>query len=674
MPAPSLVRRFRVTKLMAPLLIAALASTAACSSKKAGDTATSAQAVPLQAPSVGATHPKVDVLAFVDFECPFCRSQARTLLDAAAKHPDDVRLRFFNLPLDVHPNSVLGARGAVAAWRQGKYDAYYAKFMADTPLSRDAIIQWGRENKFDVAKLAVDMDSPETDKIIKRDVSLAKALGVAGTPSFVVNGTLVQGVQTAPVWDKRLGDEIIRADGILAAGGKREDLAKAIVTANNPKGAPEYVRFVLNGEPAPEAPVPAKVARTSGVASATIAPAGGAQGIQVGEPVQLNPDQNDSKTVWRVAIRPDDPAMGPAAAGVTLVVFEDMECPFCAKLRPTLAKLREQYAGTLRVVFKHNPLPFHTHAEAAAEALEAARLQGKFWEMHDYLLQHQDKLDDVGLQAAADAIKLNRPQFDTAMAAHGGRDRIEADIEQASALGARGTPNLFVNGRKLVGAKEEGVIKPLIDEEDKHAEAVAHSGVPKDGVYEAIISKGKLLDSLSPEEKKIDVTGAPSRGPAGAAVQIVAFQDFQCPFSARLDPHMAEIEKEFEGRVRVTWMDFPLRTIHPMAEMFAEAGQEAQKQGKFWAFHKAVMADNGALSADVMITAAKKAGMDVKALQNALDKHTWVEAVEKQHKLGESLGVKGTPSVFINGHQFVPQTGFSAGTFRGAVRRLLGTR
>lgn len=673
MPAPS--RRPSLSPLVAPLLIAALASTAACSSKKAGETATSATtATPLQAPTMGATHPKVDILAFVDFECPFCRSQARMLLDAAGKHPDDVRLRFLNLPLDVHPNSVLGARGAVAAWRQGKFDAYYAKFMADTPLSREAIIQWGRENKFDVARLAVDMDSPETDKIIKRDVSLAKALGVAGTPSFVVNGTLVQGVQTGPAWDKRIADETIRADGILAAGGKREDLQKAIVTANNPKGAPDYVRYVLNGEAAPDQPVPAKVPRTSGVASATINPAGGSQGVQVGEPVQLTPDQNDSKTVWRVAIRADDPTMGPATAGVTLVVFEDMECPFCAKLRPTLAKLREQYSATLRVVFKHNPLPFHSHSQAAAEALEAARLQGKFWEMHDYLLQHQDKLDTAGLQAAADALKLNRSQFDTAMAAHGGRDRIEADMEQASALGARGTPNLFVNGRKLVGAKEEAVIKTLIDEEDKHAEDVAKSGVAKDGVYEAIIAKGKLLDSLSPDEKKIDVTGAPSRGPAGAAIQIVAFQDFQCPFSARLDPHLAEIEKEFEGRVRVTWVDFPLRTIHPMAEMFAEAGQEAQKQGKFWAFHKQVMADNGSLSADVLMVAARKAGMDVKALQNALDKHLWVDAVEKQHKLAESLGVKGTPTVFINGHQFVPQTGFSAGTFRAAVRRLLGTR
>jgi protein-disulfide isomerase len=656
------------------LVLACLIALTAATACKKSDPSGASSVSKLEAPAIGADQPKVEILAFIDYDCPYCRAQWKPLVGVVEAHKADVRLRVFNLPLDVYPNSVVAAKGAVAAWKLGAIAKYQDKFLADGEITREAIVAWAKAAGLDVAKFTAELDAPATEQVVKRDVALAKALGVYGTPSFVVNGQLMQGGQTAQVWEKRVAEETARADGLLGTGTRREDLIKAIVAVTNAKGAADYEKYVLNGQPAPEAPVPAKVARNSGVASATIQPAGGGtQGLQVGEPVQVGNDGNDGSTVWRVAVRADDPSMGPAGAPVTMVVFEDMECPYCAKLRTTLADLRQKNPD-LRIVFKHNPLPFHTHAQAAAEALEAARQQGKFWEMHDYLLQHQDKLDDAGLRAAADELKLNRGQFDTALAAHGGSDRIEADVEQAAALSARGTPNLFVNGRKLVGAKEGAVIQGLIDEERKHAEALIAAGTAKDGVYEAIIGKGKLLDSLGTDEVKLDLANAARRGPEAAAVTIVAFEDFQCPFSARLDPHVREIEKEFEGRVQFAWVDFPLREIHPQAEAFAQAGVEARKQGKFWEFHAAVMADNSKLDDKALRAIAEKAGMDVKALDKALANKMWAGVVEQNRKMGVEAGVKGTPSVFINGHAFVPQTGFSAATFRTAVRRVLGTR
>ncbi len=655
-------------------LVAALAlALAACNKFPTTQGATASGK--LEAPAVGSASPKVDILAFVDYECPFSRSTAQPLLDVVTKHKDDVRLRYFNLPLDVHPNSVTAAKGAVAAAKQNAFDKYYSKFMADTVPTKDAIIAWAVTAGLDAKRLAADLDSPETEQIVKRDAGLAKVLGISGTPSYVVNGELMMGKQEPAIWEKRIKDEIGRADGILAAGAQREGLVLALAKARNSKLVADYERYVIKGENPPPVAIPVPIPRSSGVASAQIQAAGAAGGaVQVGEPVQVGQESADTKTVWRVALRADDPAQGSAKAPVTVVVFADMECPFCAKLEPTLLKLRQKYGDNLRMVFKHNPLPLHSHAAAAAEALESSRQQGKFWEMHDYLLAHQDKLDTDGLRTAAKAIGLKLDAHDTAMAAHAGRDRIDADVEQGAALGMRGTPNLFVNGRKLVGAKEESVISALIDDELKHAQALIKAGTAADGVYEAIVSKGKLLDSLATEERKFDLSSAAVRGPAGAVIEIVAFEDFQCPFSARLDPHVQEIEKEFEGRVRVAWLDFPLRDIHPQAQNFAEAGQEALKQGKFWQFHAAVMADNANLDDAKLHAAAKKAGLDVKALDAALKDHKWAQAVDKQRKLGEEAAVKGTPSVFINGHAFVPQTGFSATTFRAAVRRLLGTR
>jgi protein-disulfide isomerase len=669
--------------------LAAIALAPAACKRNAAEQAQgpAAKAPGLDAPSVGANEPKVELIAFLDYQCPYSRAHAADLQAMAEKNKDSLRLRVVSMPLDVHAHSVSGAKAAVAAHKQRAYWKFYDKFLVQAAAagdkaiapSREAAIAWAVEAGLDAKRMAADIDAADTDKTVSRGVGLAKVFGVTGTPSFVINGQLVQGVQPAEYWTKKIAEEVARAEALLASGTRKDALVQAMVAATSPSTAGNWQKYVVKGEDPPATEVPAKVAgggaRSSGVASAQIQAAGGGMGaIQVGEPVQVGQDAVDPETVWRVAIRPDDPALGNLTAQVTLVVFEDMECPFCAKLQGTLKKLREAYPTQLRIVFKHNPLPFHKNAELAANALEAARQQGKFWELHDVLLANHNKLSEDAIKGHADALKLDRSKLDTLLAAKGGMDRIEADMEQAAALGARGTPNLFVNGKKFVGAKDESVLKPIIDAEIAAADKLLASGVKGTDLYESFIGRGKLLDSLASDQKQLAADVGAVRGPVGAAIHIVTFQDFQCPFSARLDPHIAEIEKEFEGRVKVSWVDFPLSDIHPMAQLYAEAGHEARKQGKFWKFHEVVMADNSKLDEAGLFERAKKAGLDTKALKAALDKHTHAEAVKNERALGDSLGVKGTPSVFVNGHAFVPQTGFSANTFRAAVRRMLGTR
>src|SRR5437879_3099588 len=78
-------------------------------------------------------------------------------------------------------------------------------------------------------------------------------------------------------------------------------------------------------------------------------------------------------------------ARGPTDAKVTIVEYSDFECPFCARVQATLARVLKEYDGRVRVVWKDSPLPFHVHAHAAALAARAAGEQGHFWEMHDLL-------------------------------------------------------------------------------------------------------------------------------------------------------------------------------------------------------------------------------------------------------------------------------------------------
>ncbi len=652
-------------------MVASALPLSACN-KQDGTGSGSTSGRPIDTPTRGAQAAKVEMLAFVDFECPYTRGTAKGLLELAEKHKDSLRIRFLNLPLDVHPNAVLAARAAVAAHKQGAYFKFFEKMMAAKTVGRDALLAWAVEAGIDSKKFVADMDSPEALKIVTRDVGLAKVMGISGTPSFVLNGVLYQGAQPMEFWEKKVTEEAQKAQGLLAAGTPSSGLIKAMVGSSNPKGAADYEKYVLKGNTPPDAPVPAKVTRSSGVEAAQIQPAGGGTGaVQMGDPNQ-GAALEESKTVWRVGVRPDDPRIGTDTALVTIVAFEDMECPFCAKLRPTLKKLVDESNGKVRVVFKHNPLPFHPHAEAAALALEAARNQKKFWEMYDYLLQHQQNLDPAGLADAATSVGLDKAQFQSAMVSQGAKPRIDADVDQAAALGARGTPNLFVNGRKVVGAKEESALKPLINEEIGKAQELLKSGTAAEKIYEAVIAKGKLLDSLAPEAKTIKLPEKVAmRGAPGASIEIVTFQDFQCPFSARLDPHLRAIEEEFPNRVKVIWLDYPLDKIHGLALNFAEAGQEALAQGKFWQFHKAVMANNDRLDEATLMARAKEAGLDLKKLDAALKDHRHAAAVQANKAQGHQLGVKGTPTVFINGHQFAPQNGFSANTFRAAIQRLL---
>lgn len=648
--------------------IAAVAALTACN--KTQPVAQVPASAGIDTPYRGTTAPKTEILAFVDFECPYTRGAAKGMLELADKHKAELKIRFLNLPLDVHPNALVAARGAVAAHKQQAYFKYYTAMMEAKSVSRESILAWTIEANLDSKRFVADMDSAEALKVVTRDVGIAKVMGVSGTPSFLVNGQLYQGAQPAEFWERKVAEEVSKAAALLAAGTHPNALLKSLVASANPKGAADYTKYVLDGVAPPAAPVPAKVARASGVEAAEVhAAAGGGAAVQIGEPPPA--PSEDPRTVWRALIRPDDPRLGPETALVTAVVFEDMQCPYCAKLRPTLRKLVDESKGGLRVIFKHNPLPTHARAMAAAQALEAAHDQNKFWEMHDYLLQHQDNLDAVGLAVAATTVGMDKARFDTAMVAHGAKSRIEADIEQAVALGARGTPNLFINGKKVVGAKDEAVLRPIIEAERVAAQELVKAGAAQDKIYEAATAKGKLLDSLDSETKDIKLPPASAtRGAAGAAIHIVTFQDFQCPFSARLDPHILAIEEEFPGRIRVTWVDYANAKIHPLAQVFAEAGQEAMAQGKFWEFHKAVMANNDKLDDTVLRERAAKAGLDKKKLDKALADHSHAANVAAAHTLGDLLGVKGTPTVFINGHLFKPQS-FSADTFRAAVRRLL---
>jgi protein-disulfide isomerase len=144
----------------------------------------------------------------------------------------------------------------------------------------------------------------------------------------------------------------------------------------------------------------------------------------------------------------DSPSLGPADAPVTIVEWADFECPFCGAAAPVLDKVVRRYPGNVRLVFKCYPLSSHEHAEIAARAAVAAGRQNKFWEMHHALFEHQaEGLDRDTIERLATDIGLDMKQFKTDIESEATADAVMADRKQAEALGLRGTPMIYINGR-----------------------------------------------------------------------------------------------------------------------------------------------------------------------------------------------------------------------------------
>jgi len=133
-----------------------------------------------------------------------------------------------------------------------------------------------------------------------------------------------------------------------------------------------------------------------------------------------------------------------------VVEFSDFQCPFCSRALPAVSELEKTFGKDVRVVWKHLPLSFHPNAMPAALAAEAARAQGKFWQMHDKLFAQQQALSPAIYEQTASELDLGK--FRAALQASETRARADADLEAARQAGVTGTPTFVVNGEVVVGS------------------------------------------------------------------------------------------------------------------------------------------------------------------------------------------------------------------------------
>lgn len=160
----------------------------------------------------------------------------------------------------------------------------------------------------------------------------------------------------------------------------------------------------------------------------------------------------------------ESPIRGAATAPVSIIVFSAFTCPYCAEGQNILKQLQIKYPGKIQVIFKHMPLGEDEYSLLPHEAVMAAAEQGKFWEMHDSLYEHQSMLTDANkLSSLAEQLKLDLEKFKIALNKHATRAIVQSDIAEANALKVNATPTFYIDGFKLEGLHQASVFEEIID-------------------------------------------------------------------------------------------------------------------------------------------------------------------------------------------------------------------
>lgn len=160
----------------------------------------------------------------------------------------------------------------------------------------------------------------------------------------------------------------------------------------------------------------------------------------------------------------NSPLRGNPEAAVTIAIYDDFECPYCARAVPIVSQVLEKYADRVNLAFKNFPLANHRNARNAALTALAADRQGKFWQLHDLLYENYNRLnpkriDELAAQAGVNMDQLKKDRDDPQLKAF-----IERDINEGKSIGVRGTPTIFINGRLLQDRSLNGFSR-LIEEE-----------------------------------------------------------------------------------------------------------------------------------------------------------------------------------------------------------------
>lgn len=572
-------------------------------------------------PIWGRADAPVTIVEISDFECPFCLRVGASLDKIKSDYgPEKVRIVWKHSPLPFHKNARAAHEAAATVFGVAGSDAFWKfhdlLFQNQKNLSETNFEKWATQAGADAAKFKADYTAKKFAAKVDEDLAMAQKVGATGMPAFRINGITLVGAQPVEKFKEIIDQQLVEANKLSASGTPKEQIYVELCKKNA-------------GNPAPAA---------------------------TAKDEKKQPPEDTA--IWKVPVLADDPVRGPKDALVTLVVFSDFECPYCKRVEPTVAQAVSKYGSDLRVVWKDNPLPFHKRAvPASALARVAYKQKGDkgFWEAHEALFASLPKLEDADLEAIAGKIGIPWTMVKAAIDDNRYQPKFDANIELGGDLNARGTPHFFVNGFRLQGAQPFEKFQEVIDAQLAKAKGLVAKGIARDKVYDEIMKEGK--EPPPPEKKDVEKPGKDNavKGNANAKVTIQIFSDFQCPFCKRVEPQLAQIEKEFGDKVKFVWRHMPL-PMHADAPLASEAAQEifVQKGNKaFWEFHDKLFAAQGqpeTLKRENLEKLAGELGCDMTKFKAALDSHKHKAVIDADVAVAKKADINGTPAFAINGY------------------------
>ena len=365
----------------------------------------------------------------------------------------------------------------------------------------------------------------------------------------------------------------------------------------------------------------------------------------------------------------DDIVFGRKDAPVVIVEFSDFQCSFCSSVIPTVRKILNTYGEDVLFVYKDFPIrETHPDAHIAAEAVECAAEQGKFWAMHDTVFRNQQAIGVKDLKGYGQELGLDTDLFNNCLESRKYEKEVDNDYKDGVTAGVTSTPTFFINGFKIRGAKPYETFETAIEAVlGRGGGSLTMENIPdlrelrvdcsipidEDAIPSCALSDEKTY--IEPAEvDAVDISGLDINddvvsGSDNAPVTIIEFSDFQCPYCRSASSTIKEVLEAYGERVRYVYKDFPLSGIHPYAQHAAEAAECASDQGMFWEMHDMIFDNQQAMTIDDLKQHSKELGMDTETFNDCLESGKYEKEVKSDFNDGVNAGVAVTPTFFING-------------------------
>lgn len=549
--------------------------------------------------SKGSADAPVVIVEYSDYQCPFCSRWVQETYPAIVEKYIDtgkVRLEFRDFPLEsIHPNAMAAAVAARCAGDQGDYWGMHDRLFGNQGQwsgladPSETFQGFAGDMGLDTAAFQACLTSGKFDAAIAQDLQAGQAAGVSGTPSFLINGTLVVGAQPYAAFEQALDT--------LLAGGALED---PNAVAQQEQQAPQPVDIPIEGAPVkgdPDAPM-------------TI--------------VEYSDFQCPYCARFSVQTLPTL-LQEYIDAGKAKLVFKDFPL---AQIHPNAQKA----------------------AEAARCVRELAGTDGAFWTMHDALFANQDtwggSADPSELFAGyAGEAGVDAAAFGECLSSGRHAEAVQADLAEGLNFGVQGTPTFFIDGQAFVGAQPIENFRQAIAMVDQGLSiAPPPQPTPAPEPTPAPLPEDASIDDAAA------VKGDPN-APV-VIVEYSDYQCPFCQrhFSQVLPQLQQYID---DGTVLYVFKDFPLTSIHPQAPKAAEAARCAGDQDKYWEMHDLLFQNQQAWSGqatavDTFKAFAGQLGLDQATFDQCLDSGQHAAAIEANLQQGIGYGVRGTPGFFVN--------------------------